>query len=143
MQRWSLAPWLLEQSRFLYQRMSSFSYSPPQRLEDFPIFLYHFVCPSFHIVLPLNLLVYAISKLMCNHLVAQVSTGLLKLAAVPCSCGTTEFGPQAWLQSVSSLDASVVPQLWSFGQWWSARAWKNSQLPVVFMNKFIFAWLQL
>lgn len=133
MQRWSLAPWLLGQFRFLYQRMSSVTLL----LKHWRISLYHFVCPPLHTVLPLNLLVCAIREPMCNDLVAQVSTGLLKLGEVPCSCGTTEFGPQVCLRSVNSPDTPAVPQSWSLGQWWSARAWKNPQLPIVFMNKSI------
>lgn len=106
-------------------------------LKHWRISLYHFVRPSFHIVLPLNLLVCAVSKPTRASLVAQASTGLLKLAEVPDSRGTTEFGPQVCLRSISSLDTPVVPRLWSLGGWWSARAWKNPQLPVLFMSKSI------
>lgn len=43
MQRQSLAPWLLGQSRSLYQRTSSLSYPAPQTLEGLPLPL----CMSF------------------------------------------------------------------------------------------------
>lgn len=46
----------------------------------------------------------------------QLSAGLWKLTEVPCSSGTPEFDPQVWLQSATSLNTPVSPQLWSLAR---------------------------
>lgn len=111
--RRSLAPWLREQSRFLHQRHPLFL---TLLLKRRSISRSHFVCPSSHPLLPLNQLVCAISKATCRYLVAQVRAGLWQLTEVLCSSGTPEFDPQVWLQSVTSLNTPVSPQLRSLGR---------------------------